>query len=93
MATRVALVTTLLLPKGSSSVLASFVKWHTSLGIDTLYLYFDDDASDEPEGWREADHPQVIRVRRSPQLLEEQQENARAGRASAPTQRKSARRP
>ncbi len=56
MATRVALVTTLLLPKGSSSVLASFVKWHTSLGIDTLYLYFDDDASDEPEGWREADH-------------------------------------
>ena len=50
MATRVALVTTLLLPKGSSSVLASFVKWHTSLGIDTLYLYFDDDASDEPEG-------------------------------------------
>ena len=49
---RVALVTTLLLPKGSSSVLASFVKWHTSLGIDALYLYFDDDASDEPEGWR-----------------------------------------
>ena len=50
---RVALVTTLLLPKGSSSVLASFVKWHTGLGIDALYLYFDDDASDEPEGWRE----------------------------------------
>ena len=74
MATRVALVTTLLLPKGSSSVLASFVKWHTSLGIDTLYLYFDDSTSDEPEGWREADHPQVKRVRRSPQLLEEQQE-------------------
>ena len=71
---RVALVTTLLLPKGSSSVLASFVKWHTSLGIDALYLYFDDDASDEPEGWREADHPQVIRVRRTPELLDEQQE-------------------
>ena len=71
---RVALVTTLLLPKGSSSVLASFVKWHTSLGIDALYLYFDDDASDEPEGWREADDPRVIRVRRTPELLDEQRE-------------------
>ena len=71
---RVALVTTLLLPKGSSSVVASFVKWHTSLGIDALYLYFDDNTSNEPEGWREADHPQVIRVRRTPELLDEQQE-------------------
>ena len=59
---RVALVTTLLLPKGSSSVLASFVKWHTSLGIDALYLYFDDDASDEPEGWREADDLSLIHI-------------------------------
>ena len=71
---RVALITTLLLPRGSAGVVASFIEWHSKIGIDTLYLYFDDATSNEPEGWPQADHPRVVRRRRSSGMLEEQKD-------------------
>lgn len=72
-------VTTLLLPQGGHEPLLSFVRWHLHLGIERLYLYFDDDTSDEPVGWTELEalldeldaRHFVERFRRTPELADE----------------------
>ena len=73
----VALVTTLLLPAGGGCVLASFVRWHLTLGFARLYLYFDDPSeAAEPVGWADlapwAGDDRVVARRRSAAALARQ---------------------